>query len=48
MIYIGCHLTVTNGYEAMGHQMVDFGGSAAWAGVYWDGCNETICYAPGF
>ncbi|MCR5116302.1 MAG: deoxyribonuclease IV [Lachnospiraceae bacterium] len=31
MIYIGCHLTVTNGYEAMGHQMVDFGGSTfAW------------------
>ncbi|MCR5626315.1 MAG: deoxyribonuclease IV [Lachnospiraceae bacterium] len=27
MIYIGCHLSVTNGYEAMGHQMVDFGGS---------------------
>ena len=23
MVYIGCHLTVTNGYEAMGHQMVD-------------------------
>ena len=21
MIYIGCHLSVTNGYEAMGHQM---------------------------
>ena len=31
MIYIGCHLTVTNGYEAMGRQMVDFGGSTfAW------------------
>ncbi|WP_026497057.1 deoxyribonuclease IV [Butyrivibrio sp. WCD3002] len=31
MIYIGCHLTVTNGYEAMGHQMVDFGGNTfAW------------------
>ena len=31
MIYIGCHLSVTNGYEAMGHQMVDFGGSTfAW------------------
>ena len=31
MIYIGCHLTVTNGYEAMGHQMVDFGGDTfAW------------------
>ena len=27
MIYIGCHLTVTNGYEAMGRQMVDFGGN---------------------
>ena len=25
MIYIGCHLSVTNGYEAMGRQMVDFG-----------------------
>ena len=23
MIYIGCHLSVTNGYEAMGRQMVD-------------------------
>ena len=31
MIYIGCHLTVTNGYEAMGRQMVDFGGNTfAW------------------
>ena len=31
MVYIGCHLTVTNGYEAMGHQMVDFGGNTfAW------------------
>ena len=31
MIYIGCHLSVTNGYEAMGHQMVDFGGNTfAW------------------
>lgn len=31
MIYIGCHLSVTNGYEAMGHQMVEFGGSTfAW------------------
>jgi deoxyribonuclease-4 len=27
MVYIGCHLTVTNGYEAMGHQMVEFGGN---------------------
>ena len=26
MIYIGCHLSVTNGYEAMGRQMLDFGG----------------------
>ncbi len=31
MIYVGCHLSVTNGYEAMGHQMVDFGGNTfAW------------------
>lgn len=31
MIYIGCHLTITNGYEAMGRQMVDFGGNTfAW------------------
>ena len=31
MIYIGCHLSVTNGYEAMGHQMVHFGGNTfAW------------------
>ena len=31
MVYIGCHLTVTNGYEAMGHQMMDFGGNTfAW------------------
>ena len=31
MIYIGFHLTVTNGYEAMGRQMVDFGGNTfAW------------------
>ncbi|MCR5558109.1 MAG: deoxyribonuclease IV [Butyrivibrio sp.] len=31
MVYIGCHLTVTNGYEAMGHRMVDFGGNTfAW------------------
>ncbi len=31
MIHIGCHLTVTNGYEAMGRQMVDFGGDTfAW------------------
>ena len=27
MIYIGCHLSVTNGYEAMGRQMLDFGGN---------------------
>ena len=26
MVYIGCHLSVTNGYEAMGRQMVEFGG----------------------
>lgn len=31
MIYIGCHLSVTNGYEAMGHTMTRFGGSTfAW------------------
>lgn len=31
MIYIGCHLSVTNGYEAMGHTMVEFGGNTfAW------------------
>ena len=31
MIYIGCHLSVTNGYEAMGHQMTEFGGNTfAW------------------
>ena len=24
MIYIGCHLSVTNGYEAMGKTMLDF------------------------
>lgn len=27
MIYIGCHLSVTNGYEAMGKKMLDFGGN---------------------
>lgn len=27
MIYIGCHLSVTNGYEMMGKTMLDFGGS---------------------
>lgn len=27
MIYIGCHLSVTNGYEAMGKTMADFGGN---------------------
>lgn len=27
MIYIGCHLSVTNGYEAMGRTMLAFGGS---------------------
>ena len=27
MIYIGCHLSVTNGYEAMGKTMCDFGGN---------------------
>ena len=26
MIYIGCHLSVTNGYEAMGKTMMEFGG----------------------
>lgn len=26
MIYIGCHLSVTNGYEAMGKTMLGFGG----------------------
>lgn len=31
MIYIGCHLSVTNGYEAMGRTMVSFGGNTfAW------------------
>ena len=31
MIYIGCHLSVTNGYEAMGKTMTGFGGSTfAW------------------
>ncbi len=31
MVYIGCHLTVTNGYEAMGRQMTEFGGNTfAW------------------
>lgn len=27
MIYIGCHLSVTNGYEAMGKTMCEFGGN---------------------
>ena len=27
MIYIGCHLSVTNGYEAMGRTMKEFGGN---------------------
>lgn len=27
MIYIGCHLSVTNGSEAMGKTMLDFGGN---------------------
>ena len=27
MIYIGCHLSVTNGYEAMGKTMLDFSGN---------------------
>ena len=27
MIYIGCHLSVTNGYEAMGRTMLEFGGN---------------------
>ena len=27
MIYIGCHLSVTNGYEAMGKTMREFGGN---------------------
>ncbi len=31
MIYIGCHLSVTEGYEAMGKQMCSFGGNTfAW------------------
>ena len=31
MIYIGCHLSVTDGYEAMGHTMSRFGGNTfAW------------------
>lgn len=31
MIYIGCHLSVTNGYEVMGRQMTEFGGNTfAW------------------
>ena len=28
MIYIGCHLSVTNGYEAMGKTMLEFGGNS--------------------
>ena len=27
MVFIGCHLSVVNGYEAMGKQMKDFGGN---------------------
>jgi len=27
MIYIGCHLSVTDGYEAMGRTMMEFGGN---------------------
>ena len=27
MITIGCHLSVTNGYEAMGKTMLGFGGN---------------------
>lgn len=31
MIYIGCHLSVSDGYEAMGKTMLDFGGKTfAW------------------
>ena len=31
MIYIGCHLSVTDGYEAMGKRIKDFGGNTfAW------------------
>ena len=31
MIYIGCHLSVSDGYEAMGKTMMDFGGNTfAW------------------
>ena len=31
MIYIGCHLSVTKGYEAMGHTMKGYGGDTfAW------------------
>jgi len=31
MIYIGCHLSVTDGYEAMGKRIMDFGGNTfAW------------------
>lgn len=31
MIYVGCHLSVTDGYEAMGKKMMEFGGSTfAW------------------
>ena len=31
MIFIGCHLSVTNGYEAMGKQMTEFDGNTfAW------------------
>ena len=31
MIYIGCHLSVTDGYEAMGKTMSRFGGNTfAW------------------
>lgn len=31
MIYIGCHLSVTNGYESMGRTMLSFGGNTfAW------------------
>ena len=27
MIYIGCHLSVTDGFEAMGKTMIEFGGN---------------------
>ncbi len=38
MIYVGCHLSVSDGYAAMGRKIIEFGGAAVYPGNAKRGC----------